>query len=279
MLHYHVTGDANRPCLLFLHGFLGDLHDWNEIVDVMKAHAYCICVDLPGHGLSSNVRATTFDDAADSVVDVLVDVGVASVAAVGYSMGGRIALYTLLRHPKHVAGLVMESASAGIEHAGERKVRRERDLELATELEEMEISAFLRWWYSQPMFASLAERPDLLGSLLVRRGLQQPKELAAALRVFNPGVQPPLWDRLKEVHAPTLVIAGEDDRKYVLVAKSLYSRLLEHDRENPSPRAHANLGDPGHRLRIVPGCGHNVHLEEPGAYCEELLAFIQTSDA
>lgn len=277
MLHYHVSGEAHHPSLLFLHGFLGDLHDWDPVVDVMKSHARCLCIDLPGHGLSSNVRATSFDDAADGIAEVLAHAEAPSVSAVGYSMGGRIALHTVLRHPKLFRGLMLESASAGIAHEGERRVRRSRDLQMAAELEDMELSAFLRWWYSQPMFASLAKRPDLLGSLLVRRGMQQPKELAAALRVFSPGIQPSLWGRLCEIHVPTFLLAGEDDPKYVLVAKSMLDTLLNHSGVDPGPRATSGAAESRHRLRIVPGCGHNLHLENPDAYCDELLDFLRVT--
>lgn len=274
MLHYVVSGDVARPCLLFLHGFLGNRHDWEQIVEVLKPHALCIRVDLPGHGLSTNVAATTFDDVADAVVEVLDAESIDAAILVGYSMGGRIALYTALRHPSRFEGLVLESATAGIANAAERDVRLQRDKGLAIELEEMEFTAFLRWWYSQPLFASLSKRPDLLGAMLVRREAQEPKALASALHAFCQGVQPSLWDRLKEIDFPVLLIAGEEDRKYMLVAKSMYGRLLEHDREDETARVLRAANGRTHAVHIVPACGHNVHLEDPATFSAHLKEFV-----
>lgn len=272
MLHYRVSGTSDGPCLLFLHGFLGDHHDWNGVIAALNSRARCIAADLPGHGLSTSIAPTDFDGAADAVVAVLDEAGFERCGIVGYSMGGRIGLHTVARHPERFTGLVLESASAGIAHDGERKTRYKRDLELADELEGQSLSEFLRWWYSQPMFASLSSRPDLLGTVLARRAQQKPEALAAALRVFSPGIQPPLWDRLKEIHIPVLVMAGELDAKYVLMAKSLYGRLLEHDREERTARPNASAAW-GHRLRVIPECGHNIHLENPEIFVDAILNF------
>ena len=274
MLHYVVSGDVRRPCLLFVHGFLGNRHDWEQIVETLSAHALCISIDLPGHGLSTNVPATTFDDAADAIVEILDAEGIPSAILVGYSMGGRIALYTALRHPRRFEALVLESATAGIANTAERDVRQHRDMQLAQELEELELAAFLRWWYSQPLFASLSKRPDLLATMLIRRESQEPKALAGALRAYCQGVQPSLWERLKEIDIPVLLMAGEEDRKYMLVARSLYGRLLEHDRDDVSVRVLRGDGARAHTEHIVPGAGHNVHLEAPAAFSQHLREFV-----
>lgn len=42
--------DADRPLLLFLHGFLGSRTDWVPVMAHLASSARCIAIDLPGHG-------------------------------------------------------------------------------------------------------------------------------------------------------------------------------------------------------------------------------------
>ena len=64
---------------------------------------------------------------ARAVVRLLDDLEARRAVIVGYSMGGRLALYLALRYPERCAGLFLESASPGIESAGERAARRDAD--------------------------------------------------------------------------------------------------------------------------------------------------------
>ncbi|GAQ91163.1 isochorismate synthase [Klebsormidium nitens] len=41
---------ADRPLVLFLHGFLGSRADWFPVIDHLTSSARCIPIDLPGHG-------------------------------------------------------------------------------------------------------------------------------------------------------------------------------------------------------------------------------------
>ena len=37
--------------LIFLHGFLGDLHDWVDVINNSDLTKFeCLAIDLPGHG-------------------------------------------------------------------------------------------------------------------------------------------------------------------------------------------------------------------------------------
>jgi pimeloyl-ACP methyl ester carboxylesterase len=64
----------------------------------------------------------------------------------------------------------------------------------------------------------------------------------------------PLWDRLGELTMPVAVLAGQRDPKFTSLAKRLASRL------------------PDATLTIVPGAGHALLLEAPGAVATAILA-------
>ena len=57
----------------------------------------------------------------------------------------------------------------------------------------------------------------------------------------------PLWDRLGELTMPATVLAGERDTKFVALAERLAAAL------------------PHAELVAVPGAGHRLALEAPGA--------------
>ena len=92
--------------MLFLHGFMGHAGDWREVSDDLDGRLRRVAVDLPGHGASLAVPPDryTIGGAARSVLDVLDGAGMDRATLVGYSMGGRLALYLALRHPDRCAG-------------------------------------------------------------------------------------------------------------------------------------------------------------------------------
>lgn len=166
-------------------------------------------------------------------------------AYVGYSMGGRVALHLALAHPEVVERLVLVSATAGIDDPAERAARHAEDEARARRIEDEGVDAFLDAWLAQPMFATLEEPGPRCRDAAV---------LTAALRTCGTGSQEPLWDRLGEIAAPTLVVAGERDAKFVALGERLAA------------------GIPGARLVVVEGAGHALHLERPEVLADLLLS-------
>ena len=126
VLNHEVSGDRRFPAVLFLHGFMGSSADWREIMAVIGDQTFRIAVDLPGHGASLGLPPDTYtiEGATRAVIGTLEELEVVRPVLAGYSMGGRLALYLGLRYPERCAGLFLESASPGLESAGERAARR-----------------------------------------------------------------------------------------------------------------------------------------------------------
>jgi 2-succinyl-6-hydroxy-2,4-cyclohexadiene-1-carboxylate synthase len=257
-LHHVAAGDPGHPAVVFLHGFMGSSADWRRVMTALEGHHRCIAVDLPGHGASLGMPPDryTMEGTAQSVLDILDATGTHRATMVGYSMGGRLALYLSLRHPDRCAGLFLESASPGIEDAGERAARRRADEEKAARLEGGDLEGFLHDWYRQPLFAPLAQDGDLLRRTIEDRLRNDPAELAKSLRGMGTGSQPPLWGELPRLRVPALAVAGDLDKKFVGISRRMASL-------NPSIRA-----------AVVPGAGHNVHAESPPAYLSALQGFL-----
>jgi len=256
VLHYQTDGAPHQPPLCFVHGFMGSSADWRPIIGGMDEQAFCLSVDLPGHGNSLDCPSYVYsmEGATQALADVLDAAGIHRCTLVGYSMGGRVALYFALFHPERVRRLVLESASPGLPTEAERAERRVLDDQRAQRIEE-DLGAFLDDWYRQPLFASLA-RHDLVEEMVRTRRANDPSGLAQALRGLSPGAQPSLWNRLPDLTVPTLVLTGAHDDKY----RAITERTAE--------------SIPEARRAVVPGAGHNVHAERPQAFLAHLGRFL-----
>lgn len=243
-LHAQRYGGAGAP-VVCLHGFLGRGADWRRAADALGRPV--LAVDLPGHGASVSLPAEsyTFGGWADALARTLDAHGIDRAPMLGYSMGGRLALAFALARPDRVRALVLEGATAGIDSAADRADRLALDDARAAALE-ADLDAFLEAWYRMPLFQTLA--PDARDTLRAQRALADPAELARALRGLGTGRMPPLWDALAAFSRPLVAVAGARDAKFVALAQRL---------ANTAP-----LG----RAVLVPGAGHNAHLERPDAF-------------
>ncbi len=257
MLNYVPRGGPQSPAVLLLHGFMGSSADWDHIAGTLSEDFFCVAPDLPGHGASLGLPDLTYtmEGAARAVVELMGRLGVSRVTVAGYSMGGRLALYLALRYPERCAGLLLESASPGIDNEPERAARRKADEAKSARLESGNFEAFLRDWYRQPLFASLARREGMVEALIEARRSNDPRELACSLRGMGTGSQPSLWEELTGLRVPALVIAGELDAKFVGIVQEM---------AESSPRI---------SVEVIPSAGHNVRLEAPEAYLSSVRRF------
>lgn len=253
----HDHGDT--PVLL-LHGFLGCKDDWHTVATSLQSGRRLAVFDLPGHGPAADVQEDldcSMDSACHRIEAVLEALDAPRGHIVGYSLGARIALYFAVTRPSCVASLVLESGSAGIEDEAARAARRSDDEGRASALERDGLEAFVREWEELPLFASQkALDPRVLADQRARRLQGDAAALARSLRHAGTGTQHWLGEHLAKITAPVLLIAGARDEKFVAIARDLKSRL-----------AHAHL-------EIVPGAGHNVHLEKPEHYVAVVDEFL-----
>lgn len=256
-----LGSDHTGAPLLLLHGFSGSSESWTEaVLDQLARSRRVVAVDLPGHG-SSDVPAEpgrfAFAAVVSDLVDLLDVLEITSAVWIGYSMGGRLALGAGLLAPDRVSKLVLESASPGLAAEADRVRRRKADEELARRIESRGIEWFAEEWGNQPLFETQRKLPfETRAGLRQRRAANRPEALAACLRGLGTGMQPSLWDALGHVSAPTLLIAGEEDDKFVATNR----RMLD--------------GLPAARLELVPGAGHQVHLERPDVWLSAVGSFV-----
>lgn len=256
LFNYTLIGDRHKPVILILHGFMGNGSDFPLVVSQLKDYC-CLMVDLPGHGKTKVKQDTNYQmsNLALALIKLLEELGIKQCGLWGYSMGGRIALYLAIYFPQYFQGVILESASPGLETQAERNRRIAQDFKLAQKLESTDLSQFIQQWYSNPLFDSLVQYPHYQ-QLVARRLNNDPEKLAKSLRLIGLGMQPTLWNYLSQIEISLLLVVGELDSKFI---------AINHKILDLCPQA---------KLNVVKDSGHNVHFEQPSVMSELIRQFF-----
>lgn len=252
-------GPKTAPPIIFLHGFMGISDDWRVVTDQLKSQYRCITPDLPGHGRSGfPIRRAmiTIESVAAGIIALMDQLQLEKATLVGYSMGGRAALFTALQHPGRFNCLILESSGPGLEDEYERRVRTALDDDRAYHLRVQGLDPFLEDWYRAPLFESLNRFPDKLEQLKKSRDVHNVEGLAAALQGLSTGRQPSLWDKLDSLKMPVLLICGALDHKFTRINRIMAESI------------------PFNEWKIIGDAGHNTHLEHPEAFTTTVQRFL-----
>jgi 2-succinyl-6-hydroxy-2,4-cyclohexadiene-1-carboxylate synthase len=253
-----TLGDSQHPALIFLHGFMGTGEDWRALANHFTDRFYCVLPDLPGHGTNIDhdpEQPLTFDQIAYGVRALLDTNDLKHPTLVGYSLGGRAALYTAIRFPHRFHALVLEGPNPGIPDENARTQRATLDDQRGDKIEH-DLGSFIEHWYDMPLFAGLHRDPARLAAMKTRRKQNNPFWAAKAIRDFSPGRMPDLWPRLSEITLPTLLIAGADDAKYSQIIRKMAETI------------------PNAQTAHIPGAGHNAHHDQTYAFIQVLDSFF-----
>lgn len=246
--------------ILFLHGFSGDSNDWKGIANSIDSNFNIAAIDLIGHGETDSP-----DDLYYYGVDFisgLIEAAIKylrkdKVILCGYSMGGRAALNFAIKNKNLIEALILESSTAGILNENERRMRIQKDNELAQFILNHSISEFVDYWMNLDLFNSQKTLDKIiLDEIRNARLKNNPVGLANSLIGFGTGSMPVLFNELKILNRKTLLITGSLDMKFTQINK-LMSELL--------PRSeHIS----------IEGSGHNTHLEKPDKFSEVINSFL-----
>jgi pyruvate dehydrogenase E2 component (dihydrolipoamide acetyltransferase) len=251
-IRYLALGEGEGVPIVFIHGFGGDLNNWQFNQEALTADRPTYALDLPGHGGSTKDLGAGPADVgalAAAVLDFLDAKGVAKTHLVGHSLGGAIALDLALDRDDRVA-----SATA-ICPAG-----------LGPEINMVYIDGFMaakRRKQLQPVLEMLVADPAMVSHEMIEDVLKF-KRLdgveAALNRIiegsFARGRQTmQLTGRLGELAVPVQIIWGRQDR-IIPVGHSdgLPSRVQVH---------------------VLDHAGHMVHMEQAAEVNDLIERFVR----
>lgn len=278
--------------LVLLHGFAGDPANWDEVVALLPPGSMVIRPALLGHdpaapppppvepalpsaradddpavaefdlGSSSRDDGDSFVTEVDRLASLVTARSSSGVHLVGYSLGARLALGMLVRHPALACSATLIGVNPGLADDGQRRARRDSDECWARQLDDEGLERFLAAWRAQPLLAGQRRLPAAVQRRQdAIRARLDPRGLAVAMRRLSLGAMPDWWPELPGITVPvTLVVGGADD-KFVAIAECAAAEL------------------PHGRVHVVAGAGHNVVLERPREVAEVVRAAVEDGSA
>jgi pimeloyl-ACP methyl ester carboxylesterase len=252
------------PPLLLLHGFGASGRNWRGVMEALADRRSCIAPDLPGFGASPpRPAAPTLDALADEVLALADALGIARFDLAGHSLGAALAATIAGRNPERVGRVAL--TSFGVRPFAPELVAlgvARPPLDLSIGLMRPLVD-FWRPWSEAAMLTPPASA--LLGAAVLHGPPAEPAlwreyladHSAADGRAYLTSItaqgDPALQARLPAIGAPTLLIAGREDRVARLPTVQTAQALI-----------------PGARLLVIDGCGHLPMIEQPERYAAAL---------
>lgn len=263
-------GDKNLPPMLALHGWLDNANSFAPLADFLKNKFYLIAIDLPGHGLSSHLAPGCnyhFIDGVFNIINIINALGYEKIHLSGHSLGACLASLVAGVIPDKLLSLTLIEA-LGPFSSPEQTCRAQlanymqsypKDIIEARPYESMELAAKAR--------AKSGHLDIEFARILCQRGVE---EINGAF----------FWRHDRRLLYPTPLRLTEMQIISCLEGIATKSCLIVAD-----DGFEFNAMDMQNRINAVqdliiinmPG-GHHLHMENPDATSERLVAFYKTKD-
>ena len=230
-MYYEIHGEpsSTSPPLLVLHGALGTVDMFGDLVPSMAQTRQVIAVEQQGHGRTADIdRPLSYEQMADDTAALLEYLDIDQVDVFGFSMGGGVAWQLVIRHPDLVRKLVAGSATYTRAHGYG------------------EVMGSLETTFSPEMFKGT---PIEAGYMRVAPNPNDFSTVVRKVQQLTMETKDTPAETIKAIAAPTMIIIGDADIISPEGAAELF-RL----RGGGVPGDY--LGLPPARLAVLPGTTH-----------------------
>ncbi len=219
--------------LVLLHGFAGSPASWDDVVALLPPSLDILRPTLAGH--DGTPPPASWEDEVARLAALVPD----GAHLCGYSLGARLALGILARHPHRSRRATLASAHPGLLAPADRAARADDDERWARRLEAGGLAHFSAAWDAHPLFAGLPAAAR--AARTAGRARHDARSLAASMRALSlarmPAHPPDASD------TPLTLLVGAHDTKF----RALAARL------------------PHATVEVVAHAGHDLLHENPAA--------------
>lgn len=258
-LYYEMLGEGHP--LLLLHGGYMDTKMWDDQFAVFAKDYQVIRYDIRGHGKSemSQVRYADYQD----LYALLIHLEIEKTYLLGLSLGGMIAVDFTLDHPDMVDALILVGAPVSgfpiepiypTEELLQQEIQRRAPFSKA--MKERNVAAMVgalmedTTLVPSPQYASARER--------VREHLSSYSFAYFLDPAPKQELDPPAYERLADIHVPTLLIVGADDHFHLhRIAETLEEKIA------------------GAKRILIPETHHMPNMEKPEEFNRIVLDFLE----
>lgn len=251
-LNFYQQGNLGATPVILIHGLFGSLSNLSGLGRAL-AESYCVYQpDLRNHGASEHSDQMSFDCMAADIIELMDDQNLTTVAIIGHSLGGKVAMQLMLNYPDRISKLVVidiapvkyeprhEAIFAGLNELNNTFIntRKGATLILEKHIDEADIRAFL--------LKNLLRTKS--GEYILKLNLKsiqaQYKQLSAAI---YGGVS----------QKPVLFIKGGQSNYLMMSHKNIILKLF-----------------PNASFKIIANAGHWLHVEKPIIFNKLVINFL-----
>ena len=264
----YVEKGTGEQTLIFVHGLGSYLKAWNKNIESLSNEYRCIALDLPGYGKSSKGDYEyNMNFFADAVLDFVRALQLKNVSIVGHSMGGQISIHAVLEQPDVFNQLIL-IAPAGFETFTEQERAWFEAVYTAAFIkatpEAQIVKNFQINFYEMPEDAKFM----IEDRLYMRQTIEYERYCEMIPKCVQGMLKQPVFERLKEIKLPTLVIYGEEDG--LIPNKFLHPTLT-----TQSVAESGANGIPNSQIEIFKEAGHFVQWEQSEWVNQAVRSFLK----
>jgi len=205
-VNYLVEGEG-EPVVL-LHGFLENIHIWDDFIHFLKPHFKIIAIDLPGFGktpvFSDNHGMPFMAEAVKAVMDAE---NIARTVLVGHSMGGYVSLAFAKKFPELLKGMVLFHSQAAADNE-EGKQNRSRTIEVVKKDHKDYIAKFIPLLFAEENVSRFSKEIAHLREMSFQTPAQGVTAALAGMRDREDSLE-----LLKKVGFPVFFVVGKQDSR------------------------------------------------------------------
>lgn len=249
-----VDGPETAPALLLINSLGTDHRMWARQVDVFAERYRVIRYDSRGQGgIPAPPPPYSIGDLGSDAIALLDHLGIERAHVCGVSLGGSIALWLAINHPRRLASAVFADTAARI---GSVEGWNERIAAVETGGMASIRERVMERFFSEPFREGDRDVVDQIGNALESHDPVGYIGHCTALRDAD------LRDEVETIDLPSLIIAGTSD----VSTPPSESRWL-HERID------------GSRLDELEGAGHLSNLEQPNQFNRSVLTHLAEHEA
>jgi 3-oxoadipate enol-lactonase len=253
-IEFFYQEDGHGEQVVWIHGLGIDHRIWALQMPLFTQHFRCLAFDNRDAGQSDRSPGSyTIQTMADDVIRLMDALAIDQAHIVGISMGGAVAQELAIAHPTRVKRLVLVSTYTSTDRRG-ADILHSFALMRARFSREEYARATSPWVFTYEDYRI----PGLAESVITRL-LEDPYFLPADVyaRQIEAARSHFTEDRLSQITAPTLIVAGDED----LMTPMRFSRTLHE-------------GIPGATLAVIRGGGHALVLTHAEELNRIVLSFL-----
>ena len=250
-IRYLESGDSERT-IVMIHGLGASAERWNKVIPLLSGDFRVVVPDLIGFGYSDKPHANyTLEFFLDFMEKFLAGAGVRRPTLMGASMGGQVAAEFAATRPGCVDRLVLVSPSGLIK-------------EPTPALDAYILASLYPNRENAAGAFEMMQEPDSIDDALiddfVKRMRLPNAKLAFMSTILGLSSTPLSEADIGRISAPTLIVWGAGDAVIPIQHGYRFVSLM-----------------PGCEFFRMEGCGHAPFAEQPEAFAERALEFLNAS--